>query len=273
MKDMKLGLQLGYWGAGPPANAAQQVAEAERLGFDSIWTAEAYGSDALTPLAWWVTDLEDPPRHALCQLSARTPTAMGMAAITLDHLSGGRFVLGLGVSGPQVVEGWYGQSFEKPFARTREYMDIVRQVVARRRRSIYDGAQYQLPYPGGTGLGKAPQAHRPSDAAVDPHLVGRGRTKERGPGGGDRRRWLPICFSPKHKASNRPWPRGSLGPGPGMGANDFEVSPPRTIVDDDIELAADLLQPSWPSTSAAWGQRRRTSTTTCSCGWATKPRL
>ena len=97
MKDMKLGLQLGYWGSGPPANARQQVAEAERLGFDSIWTAEAYGSDALTPLSWWGSQTERVRLGtALCQLSARTPTAMGMAAITLDHLSGGRFVLGLG---------------------------------------------------------------------------------------------------------------------------------------------------------------------------------
>src|SRR5665213_1901553 len=156
MKDMKLGLQLGYWGAGPPANAPEQVAEAERLGFDSVWTAEAYGSDALTPLAWLgsqTTKLR--LGTALCQLSGRTPTAMGMAAITLDHLSGGRFVLGLGVSGPQVVEGWYGQSFEKPLARTREYVDIVRQVVAREGVVTSDGPHYPLPYPGGTGLGKA----------------------------------------------------------------------------------------------------------------------
>src|SRR5277367_3190256 len=132
MKDMKLGLQLGYWGSGPPANAPELVAEAERLGFDSIWTAEAYGSDALTPLSWWGSQTQSVRLGtAICQLSARAPTAMGMAAITMDHLSGGRFVLGLGVSGPQVVEGWYGEAFAKPLARTREYVDIVRQVIAR----------------------------------------------------------------------------------------------------------------------------------------------
>ena len=155
MKDLKVGLQLGYWGSGPPPNAPELVAEAERLGYDSIWTAEAYGSDALTPLAWWGSQTERVRLGtALCQLSARTPTAMGMAAITMDHLSGGRFVLGLGVSGPQVVEGWYGQSFSKPLARTREYVDIVRQVVAREDVVSNDGPYYPLPYPGGTGLGK-----------------------------------------------------------------------------------------------------------------------
>src|SRR5205807_5452161 len=112
---MKLGLHVGYWGAGPPADATAAVAEAERLGFDSVWTAEAYGSDALTPLAWWgarTTTLR--LGTAIMQMSARTPAATAMAAISMDHLSGGRFVLGLGVSGPQVVEGWYGQEFGKP---------------------------------------------------------------------------------------------------------------------------------------------------------------
>src|SRR5579863_5709216 len=157
MTSLKLGLQLGYWGAGPPANAPELVAEAERLGFDSIWTAEAYGSDALTPLAWWGSATSRVRLGtALCQLSARTPTAMAMAALTLDHLTGGRFVLGLGVSGPQVVEGWYGQSFPKPLARTREYVDILRQVWARGKPVTSKGPHYPLPLTGerATGLGK-----------------------------------------------------------------------------------------------------------------------
>ena len=129
--------------------------EADRLGYDSVWTAESYGSDALTPLAWWGSQTERVRLGtSLCQLSARTPTAMAMAAQTMDHLSGGRFVLGLGVSGPQVVEGWYGQSFPAPLARTREYVDIVRQVLAREKPVTNDGPHYPLPYPGGTGLGK-----------------------------------------------------------------------------------------------------------------------
>src|SRR3984957_17908686 len=115
MKQMKIGLQLGYWGAGPPPLAVEWVEEAERLGFDSVWTAESWGSDALTPLAWWGSRTQRVRLGtSLCQLSARTPTAMAMAAQTMDHLSGGRFVLGLGVSGPQVVEGWYGQPFPQP---------------------------------------------------------------------------------------------------------------------------------------------------------------
>ncbi len=155
MKDMKIGLQMGYWGSGPPAHALELVMEADRLGYDSVWTAESYGSDALTPLAWWGSRTERVRLGtSLCQLSARTPTAMGMATMTLDHLSGGRFVLGLGVSGPQVVEGWYGQPFPAPLARTREYVGIVREVLAREKPVTNDGPHYPLPYPGGTGLGK-----------------------------------------------------------------------------------------------------------------------
>jgi alkanesulfonate monooxygenase SsuD/methylene tetrahydromethanopterin reductase-like flavin-dependent oxidoreductase (luciferase family) len=218
MKDMKLGLQLGYWGSGPPANAPEQVAEAERLGFDSVWTAEAYGSDALTPLAWLgsqTTKLR--LGTALCQLSARTPTAIGMAAITLDHLSGGRFVLGLGVSGPQVVEGWYGQSFSKPLARTREYVDIVRQVVAREGVVTSDGPHYPLPYPGGTGLGKAlkPIVH-PLRPEI-PIILGAEGPKNVALAAEIADGWFPI----------------------------FEViafAP--TIIDDDIERAADMMRPS-----------------------------
>ena len=120
MKSMKLGLQLGYWGTNPPQNLIETVKTAESLGYDSVWTAEAYGSDALTPLAWVGAHTSKIRLGtAVCQLSARTPTAMAMAALTLDHLSQGRFMLGLGVSGPQVVEGWYGRPFAKPLARTR----------------------------------------------------------------------------------------------------------------------------------------------------------
>ena len=152
---MKLGFQIGYWGAQPPTNAPELLAEAENLGYDTFWTAEAYGSDALTPLAWWGAGTSRIKLGtSICQLSARTPTAMAMAAITMDHLSGGRFVLGLGASGPQVVEGWYGDSYAKPLARTREYVDIIRKVLAREEPLTNDGAHYPIPYPGGTGLGK-----------------------------------------------------------------------------------------------------------------------
>src|SRR5438105_259747 len=152
---MKLGLATGYWSSGPPVGVEESIAEAERLGFDSIWTAEAYGSDCLTPLAWWGAKTERLKLGtAIAQISARTPAATAMAAITLDHLSGGRFVLGLGASGPQVVEGWYGQPYPRPLERTREYVEIIRTIVAREQPVEFRGKHYQVPYQGGTGLGK-----------------------------------------------------------------------------------------------------------------------
>src|SRR3954452_22788806 len=153
---MKLGLIIGYWNnAGPPGGVAEQIAEAERLGFDSMWTAEAYGSDAFTPLAWWgAATSRIKLGTSVAQISARTPASTAMTAITLDPLSGGRVILGLGASGPQVVEGWYGQPYPKPLARTREYVEILRRVFARQAPVEYQGNHYRLPYDGGTGLGK-----------------------------------------------------------------------------------------------------------------------
>ncbi|MEZ5596299.1 MAG: LLM class F420-dependent oxidoreductase [Pseudomonadales bacterium] len=157
MKTMKLGLQLGYWGAQPPQGFVSLVQEAERLGYDSVWTAEAYGSDALTPLAWIGSQTSRIRLGTgVCQLSARAPTALAMAAMTLDHLTQGRLILGLGVSGPQVVEGWYGAPFDKPLARTRAYIDIIRQVLRREAPVTSSGPHYPLPYTGegAWGLGK-----------------------------------------------------------------------------------------------------------------------
>src|SRR3954447_23513731 len=129
-RELKLGLNTGYWPSrppGPPPASEATIAEAERLGFDSMWTAEAYGSDCLTPLAWWGAKTERIKLGtAIVQMSARPPAATAMAAMTRALLSGGRFCLGLGVSGPQVVEGWYGMPFAKPLARTREYIGILR---------------------------------------------------------------------------------------------------------------------------------------------------
>src|SRR5678815_3654639 len=153
--ETKLAYGAGYWGSGPPSGALEAIKEAERLGFSSVWTAEAYGSDALTPLAWWGAHTERIRLGTgIIQLSARTPTATAMAAMTLDHLSGGRVILGLGVSGPQVVEGWYGQDYAKPLARTREYVEIVRRIVARDEPVSFVGEHYAMPLQGGTGLGK-----------------------------------------------------------------------------------------------------------------------
>jgi F420-dependent oxidoreductase-like protein len=157
MSSLSIGLQLGYWQAQPPPDLIGLAQAAESAGFDSIWTAEAWGSDAFTPLAWIGAHTSKIRLGtSVVQLSARTPTATAMAALTLDHLSKGRLTLGLGVSGPQVVEGWYGQPFGKPLARTREYIDIIRQVLARERPVKNDGPHYPLPYhgEGSWGLGK-----------------------------------------------------------------------------------------------------------------------
>jgi F420-dependent oxidoreductase-like protein len=154
---MELGLVWGYWPAQPPANIVELSQEAERLGFDSIWTAESWGSDAFTPLAWIAAHTERVRLGtSVVQIAARTPVATAMSAMTLDHLSGGRMILGLGVSGPQVVEGWYGQPANKPLARTREYVDIIRRAFRREAHLTNDGPFYPMPYdgPGSTGLGK-----------------------------------------------------------------------------------------------------------------------
>src|SRR3954454_8591814 len=151
--ELRLGLMLGYWGANPD-DATESVLAAEACGFDSAWAAEAYGCDFFPPLA---RHAAQPSRTklgtGLVQLSARPPAATAMTAATLDALSGGRLTLGLGVSGPQVVEGWYGVPFPKPLERTRDYVEVLRSVW-RREVVSSDSAHYPLPYPGGTGLGK-----------------------------------------------------------------------------------------------------------------------
>lgn len=244
---MKIGITAGYWSAGPPAGVEDQIAEAERLGFDSVWTAEAYGSDALTPLAWWgasTTTLR--LGTSIMQMSARTPTAAAMAAITMDHLSGGRFILGLGASGPQVVEGWYGQPYPRPLARTREYIDIVRQVIARQSPVIYDGDHYQLPYPGGTGLGKPLKSTVHPLRADIPIMLAAEGPKNVALAAEIADGWLPFWFSPKSDA----FYRAALAEGFARDTSrhqsleTFEVvSLVPVILADDVEGCADFLRP------------------------------
>src|SRR3954471_10010856 len=148
---MELGLNLGYWGAGNDADNIALAQEADRLGYAVAWAAEAYGSDTPTVLAWVGARTERIGLGAaVMQIPARTPAATAMTAATLDTLSGGRFRLGLGVSGPQVSEGWHGVRFEDPLGRTREYVDIVRMAL-RRERVQYEGKYYRLPLPDGPG--------------------------------------------------------------------------------------------------------------------------
>ena len=246
MKQLKLGLQLGYWGAGPPPGAVEAVAEAERLGFDSMWTAESWGSDALTPLAWWGSRTEKMRLGtSLCQLSARTPTAMAMAAQTMDHLSGGRFVLGLGVSGPQVVEGWYGAPFNKPLARTREYVDICRKVWRRDGPVTNDGEHYPLPYPGGMGLGKPLKSIVHPLREDIPIIMGAEGPKNVALAAEIADGWFPIFFAPRAMESfQASLDEGFARPGARRSAEDFEVlafAP--TIIHEDVEVAADLYRP------------------------------
>jgi F420-dependent oxidoreductase-like protein len=243
---MKLGVGAGYWGAGPPKGVDELIAEAERLGYDSLWTAEAYGSDAFTPLAWWgsrTTTLR--LGTSIAQLSARAPTAAAMAAITLDHLSGGRFILGLGASGPQVVEGWYGQPYPRPLERTREYVEIVRQVIARDKPVEFSGRHYQLPYPGGSGLGKPLKSTVHPLRGDLPIFIGAEGPKNVALAAEIADGWFPFWFSPKSDGFyRRALAEGFARPGARRSAEDFEVVLPFFLVPgDDVEAAADQVRP------------------------------
>jgi F420-dependent oxidoreductase-like protein len=148
---MRLGLNLGYWGLASDMENVELVQEAERLGFSSVWMAEAYGNDAATVLAFLAAKTQRIELgSAIFQIPGRSPAMTAMTAATIDHLSGGRFRLGLGVSGPQVSEGWHGVRFDKPLGRTREYIDIIRLAMARERVE-YHGEHYELPLPDGPG--------------------------------------------------------------------------------------------------------------------------
>ena len=152
---MKLGLGIGPLGAPGSMRIVELAQEAENLGYDTIWCPEIYGADCFTPLAWVGAHTSRINLGtSIMQISARTPTSAAMHAMTLDYLSNGRLILGIGVSGPQVVEGWYGQPYPKPLARTREWVQIFRQVNERKEPVSFQGEHYQLPLKGGTGLGK-----------------------------------------------------------------------------------------------------------------------
>jgi len=245
-RELRLGMNVGYWAGGPPPGAAEAVREAERLGFDSLWTAEAYGSDALMPLAWWGASTQKLKLgSAIVQISARTPAATAMAAMTLDHLSGGRLILGLGVSGPQVVEGWYGQPFAKPLARTREYIGILRDIWARRGPVTSDGPHYPLPLPGGTGLGKPLKSSlRPLREEIPIYLAAEG-PKNIALAGELCDGWLALFYSPRHDDFYRAaLTEGLARPGARRTEQEFEVAATvPLIVTEEVEQAADALRP------------------------------
>jgi F420-dependent oxidoreductase-like protein len=243
---MKLGVTLGYWSGGPPADASALVAEAQRLGLDSVWTAEAYGSDAFVPLAWYASGTSTVRLGTnIVQMSARTPAATAMAAITLDHLSGGRFVLGLGASGPQVVEGWYGQPYPKPLARTREYIEILRAIFERRAPVEYRGEHYRLPYDGGSGLGKPLKSTVHPLRADLPVLLAAEGPKNVALAAEIADGWMPFLFSPRADAFYRTaLEEGFARPGARRQRDSFEVAAfVPVVIDDDVEAAADRLRP------------------------------
>jgi F420-dependent oxidoreductase-like protein len=235
---MRLGLTAGYSGAKLSVNI-DLILEAERLGFDSVWTAEAYGSDAITPLAWIAArTTKIRLGTAIMQMPARSPAMTAMTAMSLDSISGGRFILGLGPSGPQVVEGWHGVAYGKPLTRTREYVSIVRQILRREAPLEHKGEHYQIPYagPGATGLGKPLKSilhGRPEleiyTASIGPAGVACSGEVADG--------LIPVCMNPERFDLLEPHlEKGFAKAGGGKSLADFDVAPFVTcVMGDDVE--------------------------------------
>jgi len=242
---MRFGLNVGYSGARLSVDM-NLVHEAERLGFHSVWTAEAYGSDAVTPLAWiggQTTRIH--LGSAIMQMPARTPAMTASTATSLDQLSGGRFLLGLGVSGPQVVEGWHGQPFGKPLVKTREYVSIVRKIWARAEPLEHAGAHYQIPYRGAdaTGLGKPLRSILHGRqipiyiAAIGPKSVEQAAEIADG--------WLPVWYSPhRTHVYKGTLEAGFRRAGGGKSIRTFDVAPSVVVLQgDDVQACLDFVKP------------------------------
>ena len=241
---MKLGVHVGYWGLGLSAeDQLGLVQEAERLGYDSVWTAEAYGSDAATILGW-LAQATSKIRlgSAIFQMPGRSAAMTAMTAATLDQLSGGRMILGIGSSGPQVAEGWHRQRFGKQLQRTREYVEVVRKALSRERLE-YHGETLELPLPDGPGkalkLTIAPVQERIPVflAAIGPKNTTLAAEIADG--------WIPTLFSPEHVAEFRPLlEEGFARAGDGKGFDDFEIAPTVNVfVTDDVATARDAMRP------------------------------
>jgi F420-dependent oxidoreductase-like protein len=245
---LKLGLNLGYWGIGPQGDdATEMVLAAERLGFDSVWSAESYGSDAVSVLAYLAAKTETIQLGAaILQVPARQPAAAAMAGVTIDALSNGRFIFGFGPSGPQVSEGWYGVPYEKPWGRTREYVEIVKQIVARDGRLTYEGKHFKLPLTEGegvTGQGKALKLNiHPIRSEIPVYLGAIGRKSvelaaEIADG------WIPIFFSvDKWEDAWGEHIEAGLAKG-GRTRADFMVSPSvQVAIDGDLDAARGMVK-------------------------------
>ena len=255
---MQLGLNFGYWGSGPSDNLAL-AQEADRLGYHSLWTAEAYGSDSITPLTWLAAKTERiHVGTAIMQMPARTPAMTAMTAATLDLLTGGRFLLGLGASGPQVVEGWHGVPYGKPLGRAREYVGIVRAILQREKPLEHHGEHYDIPLRGGTGLGKALKLIiHPLRAAVPIYLAAIGPKNvalaaEIADG------WLPIFFSPRQMKLYQ----GSLDEGfaraPAKDLKKFDIAPTVSVVlGNDADACRASLKPNLALYIGGMGAREK----------------
>lgn len=256
---MRLGIMLGY-AAGQIELPLDLVKEADRLGLYAVWTAEAYGSDAVSPLAWLGAHTERIHLGtAIMQMPGRTPANTAMTAMTLNQLSGGRFLLGLGLSGPQVVEGWHGVSYARPLARTREYVTVVRQILRREGPVTFDGDIYQIPYHGAdaTGLGKPLKStlHAQPDipiylAAIGPKNVA--LAAEIGDG------WLPIFFAPqRYDAVYASHVAEGLARA-GKAISDFDVAPMTPVViDDSLDACYNALRPMMALYIGGMGARKK----------------
>ena len=242
---MRLGLHVGYWGLGLTAQQQLEIVrEAESAGFDSVWAAEAYGSDTATVLAWLAANTERIKiGSAIFQMPGRTPAMTAMTAATLDNISDGRMLLGIGSSGPQVAEGWHGQPFAKQLQRTREYVAIVRKALARERLE-FDGEAYTLPLPDGPGkalkLTIAPVQDRIPIyiAAIGPKNTQ--LTGEIADG------WLPTFFSPEHVGEFRALlEEGAARAGNGKAIDEsFDIAPNVNVsIDEDVDRARDAMRP------------------------------
>ena len=244
---MKIATTVGYWSSGPPGDAPQLFATADELALDQVWTAEAYGSDAWTPLAWWGSRTAHVQLGtAVSQLSARPPATLAMAAMTMDHLTQGRVLLGIGASNPQVVEGWYGQPYPRPLERTREYVEILRAIIARDEPVVYHGKHYQLPLAGGTGLGKPLRSILHPYRTEIPIYLGAEGPRNVALAAEIADGWLAMFFSPAmNDFYATALAEGFARPGARHTSASFDVvgGPLRVIVDDDVERAADQLRP------------------------------
>jgi F420-dependent oxidoreductase-like protein len=239
---VRLGVHIGYWGLGVTSrDQLAIVQEAERLGYDSVWAAEAYGSDAATVLGWIAGQTERIRiGSAIFQMPARSPAMTAMTAATLDQLSGGRMMLGIGSSGPQVAEGWHGQRFARQLQRTREYVTVVRKALNRERLEFH-GETIELPLPDGPGkalkLTIAPVQDRIPIylAAIGPKNTALAGEVADG--------WIPIFFSPEHVGELRPLLEEGAARA-GRSLDGFDIAPTVSVaIDDDVDAARDLVRP------------------------------